>query len=287
MKTLRVNAPAKVNLYLGIVGTRADGYHEIETLFQAVDLYDELIIRESSGAVTLEVPGHPELQGSDNLVMRALRLLESVTGERLRAEMTLIKGIPVAGGLGGGSSDAAAALVGLRELFGLSITDAELVPIAMSLGADVPFFLTGGCAVGEGIGERLTPTVIASDYELVIVNPGFPVSTASIYREFDMALTRNPPHGRLHERLRETQEVRLLLHNDLEPVAEKSHPEILDVKRTLNDCGLPDCLMSGSGPSVFGIADRDASVMKELRRRSGGRWSVFEVGPVSHGIVVQ
>ncbi len=286
MKTLRVQAPAKVNLYLGVLGTRADGYHNIETLFQAVDLYDELIIRECSGDARLEVPGHPELRGSDNLVMRALRLLESATGERLCAEITLIKGIPTAGGLGGGSSDAAGALVGLRALFDLPLTDAQLVPLATSLGADVPFFLTGGCAIGEGIGDRLTPTVLASDYELVIVNPGFPVSTATIYRELDMALTRIPPHGKLNRLLQETREVRRLLHNDLASVAEKSYPEILDVKRTLHDCGLPDCLMSGSGPSVFGICEREASVTAEVGRRSGGRWSVFEVRPVCHGIVL-
>ncbi|MEW6350689.1 MAG: 4-(cytidine 5'-diphospho)-2-C-methyl-D-erythritol kinase [Thermodesulfobacteriota bacterium] len=286
MKKLRVRAPAKVNLYLRLLGTRPDGYHEIETLFQAIDLYDELIIRESPGEARLEVPGHPDLQGTDNLVMKALRLLESATGERLGVEITLDKKVPIAGGLGGGSSDAAAALAGLRTLHDLALTDGELARIGATLGADIPFFLTGGSAIGEGIGDRLTPTDIPMDYEIVLVNPGFPVSTAAIYREFDMALTQVSPHGRLKGLLQDAREVRRLLHNDLQSVAEKCYPEILDVRRTLCDCGLPDCLMSGSGPSVFGISDGKAAALAEVRKRSGGRWLVFVVRPVSHGVVL-
>ncbi len=286
MKRLRVRTPAKVNLYLGVLGTRPDGYHEIETLFQAIDLFDELIIRESASDAKLAVPGHPELQGPDNLVMKALRLLESATGERLCAEITLSKDIPTAGGLGGGSSDAAAALAGLNALYDLALTDTELARIGAGLGADIPFFFTGGCAVGEGIGDRLTPIVIPADYKLVLVNPGFAVSTATIYREFDMALTPVSAHGRLNALLRETQDVKRLLHNDLQSVAERSYPEILDVTRTLYDCGLPDCLMSGSGPSVFGISDPEAPAMAEVRKRSVAGWSVFEVRPVSRGFVV-
>ena len=155
MKSLRVQTPAKINLFLRVLGKRQDGYHELETLFQAIDLYDELFIEECSEESTLEVPGFADLESEDNLVLRALRWLEKYSGRNLCVRMKLIKRIPVAGGLGGGSSDAAAALKGLSHLFDLKLSDSELARAALTLGADVPFFLTGGDSGGRG--NRGTP----------------------------------------------------------------------------------------------------------------------------------
>jgi 4-diphosphocytidyl-2-C-methyl-D-erythritol kinase len=285
-KSLRVRTPAKVNLYLGIVGRRPDGYHEIETVFQAIDLTDELIIKESDGDARLQVPGYPELDGEGNLVMKALRRLEALSGERLQATITLNKSIPAAAGLGGGSSDAAAALIGLRELFGLRLGNEDLARKALSLGADVPFFLQGGCAIGEGVGERLTPTCLLADYEILLINPGFAVPTASIYGHFDGCLTENAPQGRLNQVLRETRDPRGFLHNDLQSVSEKLYPEILEVRQTIIACGLSDSLMSGSGPTVFAISDCVGPARDELQERVRSTWAVFSARPVSHGVLI-
>ncbi|MEJ2717546.1 MAG: 4-(cytidine 5'-diphospho)-2-C-methyl-D-erythritol kinase, partial [Deltaproteobacteria bacterium] len=174
MKSLRVRTPAKINLYLRILGSRPDGYHDLETLFQAIDLHDQLIISETAGGSRLEVPGHPALENNDNLIMRALRWIERRSGRRVSVNVQLQKRIPVSAGLGGGSSDAAATILGIQALYDLELGTDDLIRDAGELGADVPFFLVGGSAIGEGIGEQLTRVSIPLDYGLVLVHPGFP-----------------------------------------------------------------------------------------------------------------
>ncbi len=285
-KSLRIKTPAKVNLYLGIVRRRPDGYHDIETVFQAIDLCDELILSKTDGEARLHVPGRPDLEGEGNLVMKAVRALESATGQRLPAVITLTKAIPVAAGLGGGSSDAAAALSGLSSLFDLTVSEEDMIRMAVALGADVPFFLRGGCAVGEGIGERLTSTRLPIDYEIILINPGVAVPTAFIYREFDRGLTGYAPEGRLNQMLRETNDSRRLLYNDLQPVAEKAFPEILEVRQIMNTSGLSHVLMSGSGPTVFAICDPLGSARKDLEKHVRPGWSVLVTRPVAHGVII-
>ncbi len=271
MKSLRVQTPAKINLFLQVLGIRPDGFHDIQTLFQAIDLDDELIIAKGGAEPTLQVPGFRELESDHNLVMRALRWLEAHTGRELVVRMTLSKKIPVAAGLGGGSSDAAAALKGLSLLFDLGLPEEELARAALELGADVPFFLKGGTAVGEGIGERLTTVTLPFDYELILVNPGFPVSTGSIFREFSKNLTGKALEGKLWMRIREGRSVEDLLDNDLQSVAEVLHPQIRGVRDLMEKSGVRKTLMSGSGPTVFGpvpvhssgVPDEEASISVE------------------------
>jgi 4-diphosphocytidyl-2-C-methyl-D-erythritol kinase len=267
-----------------VLGRRPDGYHILETLFQEIDLRDELILRETAGETSLEVPGHPDLATPENLVIKALRWLENETGGEFFLSMTLNKRIPTAAGLGGGSSNAAAALKGVASLYRLEMGKEDLVRGALALGADVPFFLMGGTAVGEGIGERLTSVDIAMDYELLLVNPGFRVSTAAVFQEYSKTLTGHIRDGRLWSDLRTTRQIGDLLYNDLQPAAVRLHPEILEILNEMNQCGFAHRLMSGSGPTVFGLAESD-----EIRRMKTGltrEWTNIVACPSNRGIVI-
>lgn len=286
MRSVRVRTPAKVNLFLRVLGPRPDGYHNIETLFQAIDLHDEIIISETSGPSRIEVPGHPALETEDNLAMRSLRRLEKETGRQLPVNIRLTKRIPTAGGLGGGSSDGAGALLGIRALFDLDLAEDDLRRAAVELGADVPFFLMGGTAVGEGMGERLTSVTLTTDYRLVLVNPGFPVSTAAIFRELTGNLTRKPRQGTLWKLLRESRKPLDLLENDLQSVAEGLHPEIGEIRGALEQAGVTKALMTGSGPTVFGIAEPDMEHPERIGEKLPEKWSIVATGPLNQGVTV-
>lgn len=284
MKKLRARSPAKINLYLKVLGARDDGYHDLETVFQAIDLQDELIIEEGSGPAVLDVPGFPHLETESNLVLRALRWLEAECGSPLPVRMRLIKRIPVAAGLGGGSSNAAAALLGISTLYCLGLQGEKLLKGAATLGADVSFFLFGGTAVGEGIGERITRVHLPTDYSLLLVNPGFQVSTAAVYREYSKSLTGALTEGTVWDSLRKLRRVEDILHNDLQPPAEKLYPTIAEVLAILVAEGVPTALMSGSGPTVFGIGDSDRLAHMEVRLP--GNWRTFITRPIRAGILL-
>jgi len=284
MKKLRARAPAKINLYLRVLDRRQDGYHELETVFQAVDLSDELFVEPSSGPSRLEVPSHPHLETNDNLVLRSLRWLEEEAERQISVRMKLVKRIPEAAGLGGGSSDAAAALLGIATLLDLGLQDSDLLRAAVALGADVPFFLKGGTAVGEGIGERLTSVQLPTDYGVLLVNPGFPVATAAVFREYSKSLTGKRIRGTLWKILRELQRVEDLLYNDLQPSAERLHPEISDVRMHMAGAGIAKPLMSGSGPTVFGIGDFDW--VAAVEERFPPKWSTFVTRPLATGVSI-
>ncbi len=284
MRSVRLRTPAKINLFFRVLGSRADGYHEIESLFQAIDLCDELVINETRGPSTLEVPGRPELEIQDNLVWRALRWIEKQIGSRLSVSMRLTKNIPVAAGLGGGSSDGAAALLGIRTLFDLELSDDDLFQGALRLGADAPFFLMGGAAIGEGIGEQLTPVELPTDYGIVLVNPGFPVSTRTIYSEFHKTLTGPSKQSKLRRILTKARDPRHLLHNDFQPIVERLHPTVKQIRLRLEHAGVPRALMTGSGPTVFGLYDSETDRLEKARTRLPDRWLSFVAKPLDKGI---
>jgi len=286
MNRLRVRTPAKVNLFLRVIGTRPDGYHDIETIFQAIDIHDELIIEESREESSLEVPERPDLENSQNLVLEALRRLERRTGRPLPVRIRLDKQIPVAGGLGGGSSDAAAALRGITALFDLDLSENDLLDEAAQLGADVPFFLVGGAAVGEGIGERLTPVMLPMNYGLVVANPGLAVSTAAVYQEFDRVLTRPNPESTVWARLRSSRNPVDLLENDLEAVTIALCPEVGALEKALTDAGAVATLMTGSGPTVFGIAGADRSELEAIRAAMSNWANPVAAYPVPYGAMI-
>ncbi len=284
MKRVHIKTPAKINLFLRVLERRPDGYHNIETLFQAIDLQDELIIEKTPGASTLSVPGFSSLESEENLVIKAIRRLELRIGCDLPAKIRLNKNIPIAAGLGGGSTDAAAALIGVCSLFDLDLSEEAIYEVARSLGADVPFFLNGGSAVGEGVGDALTPIDLSVDYSILLVNPGFPVSTAAVYKKLSSSLTGPARDGKLWAMIRERRRLEGLLYNDLQAVAEGLYPEISDVRIFLGGNGLNKVLMCGSGPTVFATGASD-----QLSRIAGtlpDKWRAWIVNPIKHGPIM-
>jgi 4-diphosphocytidyl-2-C-methyl-D-erythritol kinase len=257
MKSLRVITPAKINLFLRVLSRRPYGYHNIETIFQAIGLFDELEISIGLSKNSLEVPGHPDLETSENLVLKALACLEKRLKSKFPVSLKLIKRIPVAAGLGGGSSDAAAALIGVVMLYDLKIDRWELVSIASELGADVPFFLTGGTAIGTGVGDMITPLALPFDYKVLVANQGFPVSTKLVFSEHSKFLTEPTANGKLKNCVEEAVDIYQLLHNDLQDTVERLYPNVLQLRRSLERCGVYKPLMSGSGPTVFGVGQEE------------------------------
>jgi 4-diphosphocytidyl-2-C-methyl-D-erythritol kinase len=270
---------AKVNLALEVLGKRDDGYHEIATVLQAVDLFDRLKL-ETADTLSLHTDD-PDLPLDDgNLVMRAARLLQKAAGTEAGARIQLSKRIPVAAGLGGGSSDAAATLWGLSRLWRLGWSRARLQEVAVELGMDVPFFLGSGRAVATGRGERLAVLPGGGGYALVLVNPRVPLSTRDVYGRVPVGW-REEPRGteRVIEalRTRNVGKVAAALTNNLERVVEPILPVIGRMKAALLAAGALGAIMSGSGPTVFGLA-RSLDHARQIRRRvSRAGWACWAV----------
>lgn len=260
-----VRAPAKINLFLRITGRRPDGYHTLITIMQKIDLCDELVFeRCKTNGIRLVCHGADLPADANNIVYRAATAF--FRDERMRAvvsnqgvTITLKKVIPIAAGLGGGSSDAAATLLALNHLCDQPFTAAELAGIGLKLGADVPFFLTDASAcLAEGIGEKLSPVEPLDGYTVLLVNPGFPVSTQWVYQTFaltnkdDKSIFKNfQIEGDLVTPSVASRLARPV--NDLEKVTFDRYPMVAQVKAELLAQGAISALMSGSGPTVFGL----------------------------------
>jgi 4-diphosphocytidyl-2-C-methyl-D-erythritol kinase len=286
-QVVKVIAPAKINLGLSVLGKRDDGYHEIRTLFQAVSLYDELELRPAPSGIELVCEGENVPPDQENIVWKAARLFLSLLDSAQGVHILLRKNIPVAAGLGGGSSDAAAVLKGLSRLFSISLPNQELLEMGKQLGADVPFFLFGNSALGEGIGANLTSTPPLPNSWIVIINPGFPVSTKWVFTHASLLLTKKSDHINMVKLfLVENDLLRIgyYLHNDLEAVVVKKYPIINELKNRLLSAGAVGAVMSGSGASVFGIfADRPLAdqALNVIKREVNG-WRLFLTEPLSN-----
>ena len=256
---LTVKAPAKINLFLRIVGRRPDGYHEIESFMQKVALSDQLHLSAGNEGVSLACPGTDLPEDDGNLVFRAAQLFFKTIGKRPGVRIVLEKNIPVAAGLGGGSSDAAATLHGLNNLFGAGLSHEQLLEMARPLGADVPFFVAPhSAAMASGIGDCLQGAVPLTDVWILLVNPGFPVSTKWVYENLPLTTNSNPYILARGRKLPEDFFSNLLAltaeqGNDLEAVTIKRYPQIEEIKETMKQAGAAAALMSGSGPTVFGL----------------------------------
>jgi 4-diphosphocytidyl-2-C-methyl-D-erythritol kinase len=266
--SLRIRTPAKINLFLEVLGKRADGYHEIATLMLAVSLYDTLDFTPTfSGDVVLECD-YPGLStGADNLICRAARLLRERTGCPHGAVILLQKRIPLAAGLAGGSSDAAATLSGLNRLWQLGKTPAELATLSAELGSDIPFFFSTPAAWCTGRGEIVTPAALGSTLHFVLVCPPFGLSTADVYR--GVAVPDRPETGEAIRRAVAEGRVEGIgpaLFNRLQPVAERLCPSVAEAWSRLAALRPAGMLMSGSGTSVFALC-RD---YREARRVAHG-----------------
>lgn len=274
---IRRLSPAKVNLVLRVLGKRSDGYHEIASLMQAISLYDELIFHQKPQGITLHCPGSGLPEDERNLVYRAARAFFSRSCIPGGVEIELRKQIPMAAGLGGGSSNAAIALSTLNEIYGFPLSTDELIRLAASLGADVPFFLSGSQAWAFGIGERLEPADPLPSFDLVLLHPPLEVPTGPVYKGLNLALTNGLIHYSI-PRFYTICDLAQGLRNDLESVTLKRHPELQELKNLLLRKGALGALMSGSGPSVFGVFEKGEDARRAAAALTGsGKWDVYTV----------
>jgi 4-diphosphocytidyl-2-C-methyl-D-erythritol kinase len=265
-----LRAPAKVNLSLRILGRRPDGYHDLDTVMQKLDLCDFVTLRVTDEpGLVLRCPDSDLPEDRSNIVWRGAEAFLAACGceKKVGIDITLQKNIPVAAGLGGGSSDAGAVLTGLNRLLEAGFSTAELIALARPLGADVPFFVTDHGAVrAEGIGDRMIAIQSLKDCTLVLVNPGFSVSTRWVYEKY--ALTTTYKDSKLSDSQKKMDHVLSYAgSNDLERVTILSYPEIEVFKQKLLFLGASSVLMSGSGPTVFGIfPDEDCGLSDRVRQ---------------------
>ncbi len=247
-------SPAKVNLVLRVLGKMPDGYHEIYSVMQPISLYDEITIDVRDGEGVRVVSDSPSIPSdSSNLAGRAAIAFLKRIGCKKAIDISIKKNIPVAAGLGGGSSNAATVLMALNGLLGTGLGDSALMELARPLGSDVPFFILRGAAVATGRGELLERAAMPN-FDYVLINPGFQVSTAWVYGNLD--LTKRSENNRLLnsvEVVASTEGLKQFLINDLEAVTIRKYPEVLRLKEVLLDNGAVAALMSGSGPTVFGV----------------------------------
>ncbi|MDY7030634.1 MAG: 4-(cytidine 5'-diphospho)-2-C-methyl-D-erythritol kinase [Thermodesulfobacteriota bacterium] len=253
MDSLKLLSPAKINLTLEVLHKRNDGYHEIRTIMQRIDLCDEVEISLEGSGLLVRSEGEEIPQGAENIVYHAARLILEKFNIDPRVRIFIKKRIPVASGLAGGSSNAATTLVGLNKLFGLELTRERLMKMGKRLGADVPFFLFEKPALATGIGDILKEITLPSPLWIVLVNPGIRVSTAWAYKNVNMGLTRKRNNNRILPLILHNSHFHDLLYNDLETVTIKRYPEIQRIKEELVAKGAVGALMSGSGSTVFGI----------------------------------
>ena len=272
---MNVRAYAKINIGLHVVGKRPDGYHNIETVFRLIDLYDDLEFVQDDEGIAF-TSNTPLLAGDNtNLCIRAANLLRDLTGTHMGVEITLRKRIPLGSGLGGGSSDAAAVLKGLTRLWSLDISTEELQTISATLGSDVPFFFTSQTAYATSRGEKLTPFALQIPYWILVVTPDIHVSTAWAYSNVHLQRAKNRPDLRwlLETAIDKPAILRADLANDFEESVFREFSQISRLKETLLKEGAEFALMSGSGSSVFGFFSSEAKV-KHLGSKL---WSTYFV----------
>jgi 4-diphosphocytidyl-2-C-methyl-D-erythritol kinase len=273
-----VRAHAKINLDLRVVGTRPDGFHELRTVFQAISLHDRLVCIERPGPFALECDTAGVPLDRSNLVWKAAEMLWRAlrrTGPVRDAGVRLEKQIPLQAGLGGGSADAAATLVGLARLWKVVVRPSQLTDLAAALGADVPFFLAGGTALGLGRGDEIYPLADLPRHWIVLLVPGFGVSSKDAFGWYDTerevygVSPREPQHVPGPWPSRAAQMI-----NDLEAPIARHHPEIDQMKAALRRAGAVAAAMTGSGSTVFGLFQQKREAVQAVARLSGSGWRV-------------
>ena len=283
MREIKLKARAKINLGLDVVRKREDGYHEVRMIMQMINLYDKITMRritESEIRVTTNLPYLPV--NEDNLVYRAAKLLMDEFQVTEGVEIELQKYIPVAAGMAGGSSDAAAVMVGINRIFHLGLTKKQLMERGVKIGADVPFCIMRGTALAEGIGEVLTPLPAMPHCSLVIAKPKIHVSTKFVYGNLKAnELKEHPDIDGQVQALREGSLEQLVakMGNVLETVTVPAYPVIDEIKRTMLKNDAMGAMMSGSGPTVFGVFEREerAQEVCRLLKKEGAAKQVYLV----------
>ena len=263
-------SPAKVNLILKVLGKREDGYHELATLMERISLCDEMTFIPRNRGITLHCSEKTLPTDEGNIVVRAARMFFDYVGWPEGVEINLQKNIPLAAGLGGGSSNAATTLLALNEMTEACVSREKLIEMGVKLGADVPFFIFKETAWAFGVGERLRKAEGIPRLFFVLVNPGVELSTRRVYEELKYGLTNQPIQYNI-PRLQTVPQVVKGMQNDLEEVSERICPVIRKIKGRLRAGGALGVLMSGSGPTVFGIYanSEDAEKAENEMREEG------------------
>lgn len=266
MNEYRMKAYAKINLGLDVVRRLENGYHEVKMVMQTVGIYDVLDFQRTDGGIVITTDSGELPTGENNLIYKAAKLMMEKYHINEGVKIHLEKHIPIAAGMAGGSTDAAATLKGMNRLFDLGCSLKDLMELGVKIGADVPYCVMGGTALAEGIGEKLTPLAPAPDCYVLVAKPDINVSTKYVYEHLDaQEISRHPDIDGMVEAIAEESLQGILdrMENVLETVTVKAYPVIQTIKDRMKELGAINSLMSGSGPTVFGIF-----VEKDMARRA-------------------
>jgi 4-diphosphocytidyl-2-C-methyl-D-erythritol kinase len=252
MESLRIKTPAKINIGLNITGKRLDGYHNIETVFYPVNIFDYLIL-ETSDSFTFQSNNSIVNSEEENTVIKAKQIIEKTTGVKITAKIYLEKNIPIGAGMGGGSSDGAAALIALNEFFNLKLDKERLKDLALEIGSDVPFFIEPCPCIAQSRGEILEKIKLTIPCSILIVNPGIHISTGWAYNSITSYSTTGKLINLIKNNTLQLSQFKEFVTNDFEKIVFQIHPEIENIKNQLYSMGAIFVLMTGSGSTVYGI----------------------------------
>lgn len=286
MEFIRLPSYAKINLGLNILGKRKDGFHEIESILQQIDLKDEIELKKkASPKIAFHCDNSEIPTGKANLCVHAATLLKETHGIKKGVEIFLKKTIPAGAGLGGGSSNGAVVLLGLNKLWNLNLKPAQLQGLAARIGSDVTFFIYGGTAIVRGRGERIEPFTLAGDVTIVIVFPGFGISTKWAYRQINLNLTIRNKNAKLmflNGRNYDDTNIGNFLKNDLEEVVFQKYPVLSEIKKKLYDHHAIFASMAGSGSAILGIF-RNRNEALKVKNFFNKQYSTFVTRPIRWG----
>jgi len=275
MEELKIKAPAKINIGLNVISKRPDGYHNIETIFYPLELCDYLTIKQANN-FTFTSNSKELSTGSDNLITKAKEKLEEETGKKITVNIHLDKNIPIGGGLGGGSSNAASTLTGLNEFLNLNLSKEKLFEIALSIGSDVPFFLNPKPCFAESRGEKVTYFNHTVHNPILVVNPGIHISTKWAYEQIIPKESQFKLNGIKPEHLDNPKDLKEKVKNDFEGIVFSKYNQVRKLKDQFYKNGALFALMSGSGSTVFGIFENIVTANKAKRRLGKNYFSFMQ-----------
>jgi 4-diphosphocytidyl-2-C-methyl-D-erythritol kinase len=276
---IRIKSFAKINLCLYVLGKRRDGYHQIYTIMQAVDLYDGLSLYKIPEGIDVQTDNPQLPTDRRNLVYKAAEIFFNQTGIDPGVRIKIQKKIPLSSGLGGGSSNAAFTLRGLNTLLDTNLSRRKLLNMAKKIGSDVPFFLSSGQALATGRGEKIREVKMPSNYWIVMINPDIEISTSWVYENFKINLTRKRKLVKIYKSKKSFLDSMVGWENELEKTSEKKYPQLKKLREKLKQIGAVKTSMSGSGPTVYGIF-LNKPRYKEVKSLHSKKWQVRVTRPI-------
>lgn len=268
MEKLEIKTPAKINIGLNVIEKRPDGYHNIETIFYPINLFDKLTLYKSD-SLKFNCKNNLIREDESNSIIHAIKLLEEESNGKINCLIELEKNIPIGAGMGGGSSDGAAALKAVNELFNLGVSDNRLADLALKIGSDVPFFLKAKSCFAQSRGELMRDLRLKIPLPILVVNPGIHISTRWAYENINPVKPKKSLFEKFNNPINDFKYLKDLVNNDFEDVVFKKFPEIKEIKETLYSNGALFALMTGSGSTVFAIFDGLNNALKAKEKFSG------------------